>query len=1150
MSTKLSTITTQYRRFTKNQVLTEGHLNEIVDFFDDQDRLTRICLSGVGIVCGFKVSYVETTKTISITQGTGITSDGDLFHLYKTNDAGAKIIDFESKQYTHFKVYDNTKAAYKPFFYNDNVQLKIYELLTTEQQVIENNETFTIANLKAKTGLEIKDVVTILYLESYEKDQDLCVSLSCDNQGLEIIGNHRVLLVSKEVASQINNHDTIISQTNYSNLYHKLPDVLTNRIVLNPENFADYKEIKSSFTSGIYRNNVVNRLRSGLQILLTNLKMPILLGSIQNNLTKIFSFTEDNAPLDFQYRYDLLKDLIDTYNEIKLLLFNMDNRFCCPDIKSFPRHLMLGEIVKTGPCFEYRHAFYKSPLLSEQNLSTCNDCITFDDLISQPARKMMASEFIVDPEGKEIKICYGENTDQQRLYSLIKRAVQLLANYNYDYDFIKITPSLQQGVLGKKAIPFYNNVGNYLIELWDFDKTVLGQQRENISYHNSLLNTKRPLEISIDSDFYRIEGHQGRNYKEALKIIQDIRYENGLGFNVVVLGVNALEIEQTIDNYTSYYLNKNHGYEHKAGVAPGGTFVMIYIEGEYDPYYYGYEYAKGSSLAGDFEIGIDNAVPFVLNPIVADFTLPYLCCDENFITLTLPTEKICFDENTTSLPFRITPLGGFVKADVDDDLNGGVARNQYGEFVFDPKLVSEELIGKPISFTVNNIDTNCKITIFKNPKFNFTFILTPIPDTNTFATNFTIEGENLSKNKYIWDFGDGSEKVRTTEITIKHNYRYELDKPNVYNVTLFGTNGNCGFEIKNTITFEAITPPKVSIDSTTICRNDTTPHVFSVIPNDAVVTITGEGVSKGRDGKFVFIATNVVSTTNSVNILVNGATTGLIITLQNPPTAIFIHNIDVEAGNLVLINNSLDAERYIWNVAGEIIERSNKLQIKRPLSIYNDASIQVSLTAINTLCGQSVDGPRSIVIRDITPVNTCLENANEFVKKGVTEIKTIKTSQLSPLFIETAITLINKIESDYNQVDEDTVSYINGDQNTSLKSMFIPDLQIFHSSNITSFVENEKVVLRRLLRMHVSLFYTVLRCQKPEMLLSSQADIVFIPERFFDIYSALIERRFNPDKEKILKQFLTEIRPVFAQTPYITAGIDSQLNMLLQGEQF
>jgi hypothetical protein len=1145
MSTKLSTITTQYRRFTKNQVLTEGHLNEIVDFFDDQDRLTRICLSGVGIVCGFKVSYVETTKTISITQGTGITSDGDLFHLYKTNDTGGKIIDFESKQYTHFKVYDNTKAAYKPFFYNGNVQLKIYELLTAEQQVIENNETFAIAALKAKTGFEIKDAVTLLYLESYEKDQDLCVSLSCDNQGLEIIGNHRVLLVSKEVASQINRHDTIISQTNYSNLYHKLPDVLANRIVLNPENFANYKEIKSSYTSGIYRNNVVNRLRSGFQILLTNLQMPILLGSIQNNLSKIFSFTEDNAPLDFQYRYDLLKDLIDTYNEIKLLLFNMDNRFCCPDIKSFPKHLMLGEIVKTGSCFEYRHAFYKSPLLSGQNLSTCNDCITFDDLISQPARKMMASEFIVDPEGKEIKICYGENTDQQRLYSLIKRAVQLLANYNYDYDFIKITPSLQQGVLGKKAIPFYNNVGNYLIELWDFDKTVLGQQRENISYHNSLLNTKRPLEISRDSDFYRIEGHQGRNYKEALKIIQDIRYENGLGFNVVVLGVNALEIEQTIDNYTSYYLNKNHGYEHKAGVAPGGTFVMIYIEGEYDPYYYGYEYAKGSSLAGDFEIGIDNAAPFVLNPIVADFTLPYLCCDENFITLTLPTEKICFDENTTSLPFRITPSGGFVKAYVDDDLNGGVTRNQYGEFVFDPKLVSEELIGKPILFTVNNIDTNCKITIFKKPKFNFTFILTPIPDTNTFAANFTIVGENIDKNKYTWDFGDGSDKVTTTQITVKHNYKYELDKPNIYNVTLFGTNGNCGFEIKIPVKFEAITPPKVSIDTTTICRDDKTPHIFSVIPNDAVVTITGEGVSKREDGKFVFIATNVAPTTNSVNILMNGVTTGLVITLQNPPEAIFINSI--EADTLVLSNNSLGAERYIWNVGGEIIERNVRSQIRRLLSIYNDPSIQVSLTAINTLCGQSVDGPRNIVIRDITPVNACLDDTSTFVKKGIAEIKIIKANQFSPLFIETAITLINKIESEYNQVEEDTVSYINGDKNSSLQSMFTPDLQIFHNSNIANFVENEKATLRHFLRIHASLFYTILRCQKPEVLSSSQPEMVFIIERFSDIYTTLIKRGFNPDKESSLKQFLTEIRPAFIQTPYITDGITSQLNILSQG---
>ena len=135
MSAKLSAITTQYRRFTKNQVLTEGNLNEVVDFFDDQDRLSRIYLSGVGIVCGLYPAYDEAQKTISITQGTGVTTDGDLFKLYQADVLGNKKIDFDSKTYTHCKIYDNTKAAYKPFFYDGaNKQLPLFELLTEEQQ--------------------------------------------------------------------------------------------------------------------------------------------------------------------------------------------------------------------------------------------------------------------------------------------------------------------------------------------------------------------------------------------------------------------------------------------------------------------------------------------------------------------------------------------------------------------------------------------------------------------------------------------------------------------------------------------------------------------------------------------------------------------------------------------------------------------------------------------------------------------------------------------------------------------------------------------------------------------------------------------------------------------------------------------------------
>ena len=56
MASKLQEITTKYHTFVDNQVLTKDQLNEFVTYFDDQDRLTRVFLNGVGVVCGFRIS--------------------------------------------------------------------------------------------------------------------------------------------------------------------------------------------------------------------------------------------------------------------------------------------------------------------------------------------------------------------------------------------------------------------------------------------------------------------------------------------------------------------------------------------------------------------------------------------------------------------------------------------------------------------------------------------------------------------------------------------------------------------------------------------------------------------------------------------------------------------------------------------------------------------------------------------------------------------------------------------------------------------------------------------------------------------------------------------------------------------------------------
>src|SRR5882757_62236 len=62
--------------FQPDQVLTNQHLNDLFNYLDQQERLSRCKLLGSGIVCGLDISH--TADTINITKGCGITSQGYL----------------------------------------------------------------------------------------------------------------------------------------------------------------------------------------------------------------------------------------------------------------------------------------------------------------------------------------------------------------------------------------------------------------------------------------------------------------------------------------------------------------------------------------------------------------------------------------------------------------------------------------------------------------------------------------------------------------------------------------------------------------------------------------------------------------------------------------------------------------------------------------------------------------------------------------------------------------------------------------------------------------------------------------------------------------------------------------------------------------
>ena len=53
-------------------------------------------------------------------------------------------------------------------------------------------------------------------------------------------------------------------------------------------------------------------------------------------------------------------------------------------------------------------------------------------------------------------------------------------------------------------------------------------------------SVKKPLDYNLDPfDFYRIEGHQGKHYREALQKIQKLKKDYGLSFDLKVLSVDS-----------------------------------------------------------------------------------------------------------------------------------------------------------------------------------------------------------------------------------------------------------------------------------------------------------------------------------------------------------------------------------------------------------------------------------------------------------------------------------------------------------------------------------------------------------------------------------------------------------------------------------
>ena len=99
----------QYPRFVPDQVLTSDNLDDLFTYLDDQDRITRTNLIGVGIVCGLGVETPPNGTSIKITKGTGITSEGYLVSHADTDPLGKKEI-----VYTGYIAFEDQQQVLRP----------------------------------------------------------------------------------------------------------------------------------------------------------------------------------------------------------------------------------------------------------------------------------------------------------------------------------------------------------------------------------------------------------------------------------------------------------------------------------------------------------------------------------------------------------------------------------------------------------------------------------------------------------------------------------------------------------------------------------------------------------------------------------------------------------------------------------------------------------------------------------------------------------------------------------------------------------------------------------------------------------------------------------------------------------------------------
>jgi hypothetical protein len=511
-----------YPVFEADQVLTNNHLNDLFNYLEQNDRLTRIKLIGCGIVCGLEIAYKE-NSSINVSKGCGVTSQGYMITLCD------KVYKY-FRQYTppskpddlHLLIQCDEKESLGreklPFYdgYGDAVK----QLMTQEEfdkLMIDEQANAVAIDQTSKLFLDKYSVV--LFQDAEELSLKNCDTNDCNDKGSRMEFEVRALLVDRKLLISLN-EDPDASNKSFQSLKLKRYNVPVRDL-----KSAD--DVLNAFVRLVDNSDgLISHLSDNLRLCFERYKDILDEGDsnpFPSNLTDIFNKMLRDLlkinPTLVQYFYDFIDDLIKAFYEFRHKVSDSVGE-CCGNEMKFPFHLSLGKATsdtRSNVRSATRQYFIYSPLFDSKNEKLYEIRSLFTRM------KLMVREFLLQGNSFE---------------DFINQSGK-----------VKITPSQSgQMNLSERSIPYYYNVkddGNDLYEVWNHEKAKRGNERYNLGYnafrYSSLDSVLHPLEYDIERfNFFRIEGHIDRPVSEVMTEVKSIQKKMNLPFDVVALSADFI----------------------------------------------------------------------------------------------------------------------------------------------------------------------------------------------------------------------------------------------------------------------------------------------------------------------------------------------------------------------------------------------------------------------------------------------------------------------------------------------------------------------------------------------------------------------------------------------------------------------------------